>query len=289
MSEVARERAFALVEEVSSAAARPIRPDQRLGDLGVDSLAFAELAAALERDVGVDLSTAGITEDHRVEDVLRAVECRRGRATPAGLPPGIGRVQGPAKVVGGPALRWWFRLTVIGEERVPVSGPAVLAMNHESALDIPIAVVACPRPVTFMAKKELYKNAVVSWALRSLGGFQVDRDRFDLRAVDAAVAAIGHGDVLGMYPEGTRSPRTLLPFLPGAAWIAARCGVPLVPCSIVGTERAGDAARPGRVRVRVTFHEPIPVDRVDDLRERRDRAVDLTDRLRGAIRAGLAV
>ena len=115
----------------------------------------------------------------------------------------------------------------------------------------------------------------------------VCHDRFDLSAVDVALGALARGDVLGMYPEGTRSPGVLLPFLHGAAWVALRAGAPLVPCSITGTERARDAKFPGRVRVRVRFHPPIEVVRIDDPHARRRQAEALTAQLREAIDAGL--
>lgn len=287
MSNVPRARALALIEELSGNGAGAPDPRARLVDLGVDSLVFAELAAALEAELGVDLSRAEVGPDDRVDDVVRAVVDGRSCSAAVGAPIG-GRLQRPAKVLGGWAIRWWFRLRVTGAARVPATGPAVLAMNHDSALDIPVAVVACPRPITFMAKKELFRTALVSWALGGLGGFPVDRDRFDLPAVNAALAAVARGDVLGMYPEGTRSPGRLLPFLHGAAWIALRTGAPLVPCSLSGTDRASRATRPGRVAVGVAFHEPIAVERVEDARERRRRADDLTARLRSTIEGGRA-
>ena len=161
-------------------------------------------------------------------------------------------------------------------------------MNHESALDIPIAVIACPRRITFMAKKELFKNGLASWSLERLGGFRVDRELFDLRAVRLALAVIRRGEVLGMYPEGTRSPGELLPFLHGAAWVALRTGAPLVPVSLRGTERAGRAKRLRRVQVRAIFGEPLEVEPVEGSVERRRRATELTAELRAAIEAGLS-
>jgi 1-acyl-sn-glycerol-3-phosphate acyltransferase len=138
-----------------------------------------------------------------------------------------------------------------------------------------------------MAKKELFKSGFASWSLHSLGAFRVDRDRFDLVAVQRALAVLERGDVLGMYPEGTRSPGQLLPFLHGAAWLALHAGVPLVPCSISGTEQARRATSPGRVPVRIRFHEAIVVERADDPAERLWRAEQLTAHVRGAIEADL--
>lgn len=281
-----RERALALVQELAGAGVR-IEPGMRLDDAGLDSLAFAELAVALERDLGVDLFLEPVDGTDRIEDVVRVVERAPTSAGRTALPRGIGSLQGPADVLGGWALRWWFRLRIEGTGHLPQRGPAIVAMNHESALDIPLVVTASRRPITFMAKKELFKNGFASWSLNSLGGFRVDRDRFDLVAVQRALAVLERGDVLGMYPEGTRSPGQLLPFLHGAAWLALHAGVPLMPCSISGTEHAGRATSPGRVPVRIRFHEAIAVERSDDPAERRRRAEQLTARLREAIEADL--
>lgn len=291
MSEtVGRIRLLALLGELTPNGPVELTPDRPLRELGIDSLGWAELAAAIQGEWGVDLAGLQVGPETRLGEVLRAVEGSDG--PPAGPRPRLGRLQGTADVLGGRALRWWFRLQVEGAEHVPVAGPAVLAMNHESALDIPIIVTACPRRITFMAKRELYKNVFVSWALRQLGGFSVDRARFDLRAIDAALEAIGSGLIVGMYPEGTRSPGRLEPFLPGAGWLAVRTGAPLVPCSISGTDRARAATRPGRVRVRVRFHAPIRVEPQTDPGSRRRMAEELTRRLRREIggslpRAGL--
>ncbi len=258
--------------------------DRTLEDLGVDSLAMIEVCVAADRE-GIDLRALGVGPGSSLDDVVRAVDEVRPavRALPAGA-----TLQGFARAVGGPVFRWWFDLVVTGAEHVSASGPVVLAMNHEGSLDIPISVVACPRPITFMAKRELYKNAPVAWALDRLGGFRVDRDRYDLAAADVALAVLRRGGVLGMYPEGTRAPGRLLPFLAGAAWIALATGAPLVPCILDGTERAREARWPRRVPIRVTFRAPIVAERIDDVRERRTRAQRATADLRRVIADGLS-
>ncbi|MEX2406701.1 MAG: lysophospholipid acyltransferase family protein, partial [Actinomycetota bacterium] len=165
MSQAARrERALALMQELAGAGVR-IEPDMRLDDAGLDSLAFAEFAAALEGDLGIDLSLEHVEGIDRIEDVMRAVERAPTAAGRTALPRGIGSLQGPADALGGWALRWWFRLRIEGAGHVPQRGPAVVAMNHESALDIPLVVAASRRPITFMAKKELFKNGFASWSL----------------------------------------------------------------------------------------------------------------------------
>src|SRR5205823_2836301 len=116
-----------------------------------------------------------------------------------------------------------------------------------------------------------------------LGGFPVEREAFDLRAVEVALEVLGRGEILGMYPEGTRTPGTLLPFLPGAAWIALSTGAPLLPCAISGTH---DAMPKGarffkRVPIRIEFGPAIAVEREDDPTRRRERAMQLIGALRG--------
>jgi 1-acyl-sn-glycerol-3-phosphate acyltransferase len=275
------ERALTLLRELSGS------PDatsaDRLEDVGIDSLGLAELAIAIEREFGVDLADARVLDGtNTIGDVLAAVDAL-GLEPPEGVPLGTGWLQGFANAVGALALRWWFRLRVEGASNVPRSGPVVVAMNHESALDVPLIVLVCPRRIVFMAKRELFKNAFLSWWLRVLGGFRVDRDRFDLRAVRIARSVLRDGKVLGMYPEGTRSPGELLPFLEGAAWMALLAGAPIVPCAITGTDLTREARRPGAVTVRVAFAPPIAVERVDDPFERRARATALTAEVRTAI------
>lgn len=274
------DRALALIDELSEGA--PLGPDARLSELEIDSLAFAELALALEAEFGADLSGIALDGSSRVRDVLAAADAGV-RTSSAELPRAIGALQSFASLVGGWALRWWFGMRVDGTANVPRAGPAILAMNHESSLDIPLIVVACPREIVFMAKRELFKNAFARWWIRMLGGFRVDRDRFDLRAIRMALAVVSRRQVLGMYPEGTRSPGELLPFLNGAAWVALRTGAPIVPCAISGTDRTSQAWRPRRVRVRVSFAPPIAVERVDDPVKRLSRATAITSELREAI------
>ncbi|HJS26986.1 MAG TPA: 1-acyl-sn-glycerol-3-phosphate acyltransferase [Actinomycetota bacterium] len=275
------ELALALLGELSGSS-EPT-PDDRLEDLGIDSLGLAELAIAIERGFGVDLADARAFDGvSTVGDVLSTIDGLPPQPR-EGSRPGTGWLQWIVGATFGWGLRWWFPLGIEGASNVPRSGPAVIAMNHESALDVPLIVVSCPRRIVFMAKKELFKNAFLSWWLRALGGFRVDRDRFDLRAVRVAISALRSGKVLGMYPEGTRSPGELLPFLDGAAWTALLTGAPIVPCAISGTERTRDARRPGVVTVRVSFAPQIDVDRVDDPVERRARAAALTAEVRSAI------
>lgn len=234
--------------------------------LAADSLSHAELVLALEEEFGVRL------RDHAdlatVREAAAEVAAARSGRPPAGpLADGIGRFQWLGQDALRPVLHAAYRLRVRGADRVPASGPAVLASNHDSLLDIPTLVVATPRPVWFMAKVELFKGPFTSWFFHTLGGFPVRRGGYDLSAVRSAVAVLTAGRLLGMFPEGTRAP-FLQAFLPGAAWVALSTGAPLVPVGITGTAEAlpRGSVLPRRSRVVVSFGEPIEVSREKDPR-----------------------
>ena len=264
---------------------RAVRPEATLAELGLDSLGMADLALWLEERFGVRLSDVPDTELRTVADVVSAA----GGGVAAGprVPAGLGRIQPWSKGVAGPVFAWHTRLEVRGQENMPPTGPVVLACNHRSFLDIPLLVIASPRPIVFMAKRELYKNRAFGRLLHELGGFPVRREIADLRAVDVGLAVLERGDVLGVYPEGTRNyGRDLLPFLRGAAWLSLVTGAPIVPCGIVGTERMPPGHRKLlRRRARVAFGTPIDQGPEPDAVARRKKAVSITDRLFGAIAA----
>jgi 1-acyl-sn-glycerol-3-phosphate acyltransferase len=183
-----------------------------------------------------------------------------------------------------PFLYGVFRMRVEGLENLPGEGGFVLAANHTSNFDPwPLGVPLWPRRfLRFMAKSELYwwpLGAVISAA----GGFPVRRGERDLEAIHTAVELARAGDVVAMFPEGTRRAKGLRKKYEarahtGAARIALEAGVPLVPAAILGTDRL---ARLGPVRVR--YGPPILL---DDMRGRdvAGAARDATDRLMEAIR-----
>jgi 1-acyl-sn-glycerol-3-phosphate acyltransferase len=272
-----------LVAELAPRRGRRVEPGAVLADLGYDSLACADLAVALEDRFGVRLADGDVTALRTVGDVTSSVGVSaEGRPR---IPPGMGRLQRPVAGIAGWAFKWQARLKVEGREHVPAEGPVIVAANHRSFLDIPLLVVASPRPISFMGKRELFKNPLARWFLHETGGFPVRREISDLRAVDVALACLARGDVLGLYPEGTRNRgEGLLPFLNGAAWLAMHTGAPIVPCGITGTEKAPEGRRtPIRRRVRVAFGPPISPGLEPDPGSRREKAEAITDQLRGAI------
>jgi 1-acyl-sn-glycerol-3-phosphate acyltransferase len=262
----------------------PVEAGTLLSELGFDSLACADLTTGIEERFGVRLVDGDINETRTVRDVAATV--RRKMPQRPRIPPGIGRFQQPAKAIAGWAFRWQARLEVEGAENIPVTGPVIIAANHRAMLDVPLLVIACPRRVTFMAKRELFRDPIRSWGFHVLGGFPVRREIADVRAMDIGLAVLEKGDVLGLYPEGTRSRgREMRPFLKGGAWLALKSGAPIVPAGISGTERSAPQGRrrPLRKRVRIAFGKRIDVDPVADARERRERAAEITERLLDAI------
>jgi 1-acyl-sn-glycerol-3-phosphate acyltransferase len=150
-------------------------------------------------------------------------------------------------------------------------------------LDIPVLVIACPRPVAFMAKIELYRNPALSFMWRKLSGFPVRREVADLRALDTALALLDRREAVAVYPEGTRNRQgeSLLPFLEGAAWLGLHTGAPIVPCGVRGTGHRAPLRK--RRSVRVAFGEPIRVEREPDLAIRREKQADITNRLAASV------
>jgi 1-acyl-sn-glycerol-3-phosphate acyltransferase len=185
----------------------------------------------------------------------------------------VGIVSFPARLL--------YRLRSSGRENVPSSGGFVLASNHLSALD-PWALgypLWPRRRLRWMAKVELFENRMVGTLLDWGGAFPVRRGEGDSEAVRRAIEVLREGDVLVMFPEGTRrragSP-TPRPHT-GAARIALAAGVPIVPAALSGTDELR-RLRPWRV----AYGAPVPVDGLG-AQGRKHAAEEITDRLMAEI------
>ena len=188
-------------------------------------------------------------------------------------------------VLSWPVLRGLYRLEARGLENLPESGGFVLACNHVSSFDPwPLGLPLWPRRfLRFMAKSELYW-----WPLRllldSAGAFPVRRGQRDVEAIATAVRLAREGNVIAMFPEGTRRAKGLVKRhaarpRSGAARIALEAGVPLVPAAVRGTDRL---SRLGKVRI--AYGEPVPVDDLDT-RDTAAAAHEATARLMERIEA----
>jgi 1-acyl-sn-glycerol-3-phosphate acyltransferase len=175
----------------------------------------------------------------------------------------------------GPLLRLIFRPTVHGAENLPAEGPAILAGNHVSFADHFVMPLLVPRPVTFLAKSEYFtgrglRGRLTAAFFRGAGQLPMDRSGgraagADLRAGQAVLAG---GNLLGIYPEGTRSPDgRLYRGRIGVARLALSARVPVIPCAVIGTDKAQPPGRllPRPRRVGVRFGQPLDFSRYEGM------------------------
>jgi 1-acyl-sn-glycerol-3-phosphate acyltransferase len=144
-----------------------------------------------------------------------------------------------------PLLYTYLRGRVYGVEHVPKTGPLVIVSNHASHFDPPLLSCAVERPVAYMAKEELFQVPVLGSAIQWYGAYPVKRGSADRSAIRAALSKLGENWAVGIFPSGTRTEDARIhnPKL-GAAMIAAKCQVPLLPVSLWGTEKILRSDRP---------------------------------------------
>ncbi|MGA1542026.1 MAG: lysophospholipid acyltransferase family protein [Ilumatobacteraceae bacterium] len=158
--------------------------------------------------------------------------------------------------------RIYLRMSVDGQENVPDTGAFVLAPIHRSYIDTPIASGCTRRRLRFMGKDSLWKKQPFRWTLSALGGFPVSRGTADREAILRSIQVLESGEPLVLFPEGERkSGPVVQPLFDGAAYVACKAGVPIVPVGIGGSELAmGKGAKWIRPRkVHVIIGRPLPV------------------------------
>ncbi|MGV2827599.1 lysophospholipid acyltransferase family protein [Myxosarcina sp. GI1(2024)] len=144
-----------------------------------------------------------------------------------------------------PLLNTYFRGKIYGAEKIPRSGGLIVVSNHASYFDPPIIANCMGRPVAFMAKEELFKVPVLKQLIKLYGAYPVNRATSDRRTIRMTIEAIENGWLAGIFLQGTRTKDASIvnPKL-GAALIAAKAGVPLIPVSLWGTEKILDSNSP---------------------------------------------
>ena len=173
------------------------------------------------------------------------------------------------KILLSPIFFVFWRIRVEGREHVPATGPVILAPNHVSFLDSMFLPLVLLRRVTFVAKAEYFDSWKTAWFFRAAGQIPMRREGGSAseRALAAARDVLTRGKVLGIYPEGTRSPDgRLYKGHTGVARLALGCGVPVIPVGLVGTS---EVQRPGSnrprpfKRVTVQFGAPLDLSRFE--------------------------
>jgi 1-acyl-sn-glycerol-3-phosphate acyltransferase len=179
------------------------------------------------------------------------------------------------------ACKVMFRVRVRGAENVPRSGAYIVAPTHRSILDVPFAAFVTRRTVRFLAKEELFSTAIGKRLFTALGAVRVERGTADRGALRALEQALRDGSPVAVFPEGTRGAGPRLGSLyDGAAYLAVKVGVPIVPVGVGGSEDIlpKGGLVPRFKRVAVVVGHPIHPPALDG-RARRATAGKMTDEL----------
>lgn len=159
-----------------------------------------------------------------------------------------------------PMLRVYFRGRIYGAENVPDTGALVVVSNHASNFDPPIVSNSVCRPVSYMAKEELFKIPIFKQAIQLYGAYPVSRGNADRNAIRQALEYLNDGWAVGIFLQGTRTSNgRITDPKRGAALIAAKANAPIIPVCLWGTqeiEQKGSTI-PQRVPVTVRIGELI--------------------------------
>lgn len=176
-------------------------------------------------------------------------------------------------------FRFVFRMKVKGYENMPKEGGVIVAFNHRSNLDPVIAALSSKRPLTFMAKEELFKNWFFGGLIKKLGAFPVKRGRGDIGAIKAALKILDDDRVMLMFPEGHRiKDDRKVKAKPGVALIAQRAKVPVVPVCISGKYK-------WMHKITITYGKPVTLEEYYDKKMEQEEIQAAADGILENIRA----
>ena len=183
--------------------------------------------------------------------------------------------------------RLMFRPTVVGAQRIPATGPVVIAPIHRSNIDFAYLIFATDRKTFFMAKHTLWKVPVLSTLIQTMGAFPVKRGTADRESMKNAEEVLAQGQALVLFPEGTRQEGDEVgPLMDGAMFLATRCQVPVIPVGLGNTEKAlkKGAKFPRPVKTTIVIGEPILPPAIEG-RIPRSLVTEQTDRLRDGLQS----
>lgn len=155
-----------------------------------------------------------------------------------------------------------YRPKVVGKENIPLEGGCIICPNHVHALDSAVILTTTKRKVNFMAKEELFKNWFIRFLAKVFGIFPVKRGGRDLDAIKTSLKILKSGEVLTIFPEGTRKgmakgvkPKN------GAVLIAIKAGVPIIPCGVQGSFKPF-------TKVKLSYGKPIYFNKEMDVQDK---------------------
>lgn len=171
--------------------------------------------------------------------------------------------------------RVWCRMSVTGRENIPKTGTFLLAPVHRSMIDTPISSGLTFRRMRFMGADKYWQHVRFGRLLTALGGFPVTRGSADREALKRCIELLDNGEPLVLFPEGERKSGPVVhPLFDGAAYIAVKAGVPIIPVGIGGSERAMPKGakwiRP--TKLAVVIGPPIPASTAATPKEQRQAA-----------------
>lgn len=171
-------------------------------------------------------------------------------------------------------LKLVYCLEVQGLENVPKDNAYIVAPNHLSTLDPPMIAAILPRPVAFMAKKELFENPFMRWWLNWLGSFAVDREKLSVSTIKTVLTIKKTDWVFGIFPQGTRQePGVISNITKGFASLAKQTKCGILPIGFIGTHEA--KYRPFSGKIIIKIGEMIPYsDNVDEMVEKWIKSIE---------------
>ena len=173
-------------------------------------------------------------------------------------------------------LNTFAEFHIEGVNNIPINGPLIFVANHQAYVDPSLISVISPRKVNFVAKSEVFKFLPLALLLKSYGAHPIKRNRLDLNFFRWAIKILNNGEVLCLFPEGTRSNGILKKGLPGIVHLAVRSGVNIIPVGIEGTNKnqgiSGVLFPRGKIIVKVgkafkfeKSNKSLPRDTIDDI------------------------
>lgn len=208
-----------------------------------------ELAPCVPAKDAILLDNSKLTEEKTLKKVLSIIRKVQKKKSGSGVYMFFHRLLAPF-------LRFLFKIKVVGVENIPTDGGFLLCSNHIAKRDVVLIGACCPRPIKFIAKKELMMIPILSSLFKALGAIGIDRGGNDIGAIRKSIDIITDGNIVAIFPQGHRYPKVdpaTTPVRNGAGLIAYRSGADVIPVFI---KTEGNKYRLFK-QVEVIFGKPI--------------------------------